>query len=135
MREQCYICHKPRLACVCGLVTPCDNRSPLLILQHPRERFHALGTARLLRLGLSRAEVRVWPPKDPRCREPLPLPPGAALLYPSAGARRLDLVPAGERPKALVVLDATWPHARAIYRATPWLHEVPHVALSPTHPS
>ena len=77
---------KPELACVCGSVQSVANRTAVLVLQHPRERFHSIGTARLVRLGLANARVEtLWPDSDQA--PPLDLAPdGAALLYPSRDA-------------------------------------------------
>ncbi len=135
MREHCYVCHKPRVSCVCASCTPVANRTEIIILQHPRERFHPIGTARLLRLGLRNARLEVFAPAEAKERPPPPLPEGAALLYPAASARELSTLAPQERPSALVILDGTWPHARSIYRAAPFLARLPHVALTPSAPS
>jgi DTW domain-containing protein YfiP len=131
-RPFCYRCHKPRLTCICEQVTRVQNRTPVWIVQHPRERFHPIGTARIARLGLERVFVdvrhrgRVGPPRG--------FPSGAALLYPKKGARPLSEV--GQRaPEALVVLDGTWAHARTLFRDNPWLHDLPRFGLEPPRPS
>ena len=54
--DNCYECHKPRGLCVCGNIPRVDNRTSILVLQHPRERLHPIGTARFVRLGLARGE-------------------------------------------------------------------------------
>ena len=54
-RPTCYRCLRPRVSCVCGLITPVDNRTRVVIVQHPRERRHPFGTVRLARLGLRNA--------------------------------------------------------------------------------
>lgn len=106
-----------------------------MILQHPRERFHPLNTARILRLGLSRVRLEVPPVRrDRSLRHRLELAPGAGLLYPHDEARRLDRCPPGERPTELVVLDGTWSHARRLYEENGWLRALPHYALAPAQP-
>lgn len=133
-RSVCYRCHKPEPLCICASIPLVDNRTPVFILQHPRERFHPIGTARIARLGLRRVELAVFSehaPSDP----PFELPPGAGVLYPGPGARRLDEIDDGERPSALVVLDGTWHHARTLYRDHGWLHALPRYALVPRAPS
>ncbi len=127
-RAFCYRCHKPELTCICALVTQVDNQTPVWILQHPRERFHPIGTARIASLGLRRVHVEVR--HHHHAGPPAGFPHGAALLYPSAGARPLAEVGA-TAPPALVVLDGTWPHARTLYRDNPWLHELPRYGLTP----
>jgi DTW domain-containing protein YfiP len=130
-RAECYRCHKPAVTCVCGALARVANRTPVLVVQHPREAFHPFGTVRFLRLGLERVEVVVAEPPD----QPLSLvlPEGAALLYPGPGAR--ILAPGVEPPSTLVLLDGTWPQVKALYRANPALRALPCYALELPTPS
>lgn len=106
-----------------------------MILQHPRERFHPLGTARIARLGLTRVRVEVPPIRPERSlAHRLELPPGTGLLYPHPRARRLDRCPASARPAHLLVLDGTWSHAQQLYRENPWMLDLPHYSLAPSEP-
>jgi DTW domain-containing protein len=135
-RPVCYRCDKPRVLCLCARIARVDNRTEVFVLQHPRERQHPVGTARLARLGLHRARVEVaW---NAGMREDLPpawLPPGTALLYPSPGARDLSELSAREHPRRLLVLDGTWHTASSLYRDKTWLRALPHLKLSPPEPS
>jgi DTW domain-containing protein YfiP len=136
VRDVCYTCHKPRTTCVCGHVRRVDNRTAVLVLQHPRERAHPIGTARFLELGLARAEVRVaWNAGEREDTPPPWLPEDAALLYPSPDAVDLRDLPAAARPGTLLALDGTWHTARTLYRDKRWLARLPHVRLSPQAPS
>lgn len=130
-RPHCYRCHKPVLSCVCNTLTSVANRTFVHVLQHPRERFHPIGTARFLKLGLEQSRVDIWDPSGPA---PV-FPEGAALLYPGPGSRDLDTMPAHERPRHLVVIDGTWSHAKNMYRDTPYLQTLPTVRLLPRVPS
>ena len=134
-RASCYRCFKPRVACICGAIRPVDHRTGITILQHPRERFHALGTARIARLGLADARVEWCAPWEDAGAVRDRLPSGAALLYPAPAARDLATLPPAEHPRHLVVIDGTWFLAKKIYDAHGWLHDLPHVALTPTRPS
>lgn len=131
-RPFCYRCHKPRVTCICRLVSRVQNRTPVWIVQHPREQFHPIGTARIARLGLEQVEVDVR--HRDRTGPPRGFPEGAALLYPGKTAR--DLSTLGQcPPKALVLLDGTWPHARRLFRDNPWLHGLERYGLVPPEPS
>ncbi|MEZ0312892.1 MAG: tRNA-uridine aminocarboxypropyltransferase [Myxococcota bacterium] len=130
-RAYCYRCFKPAVVCVCG-GPAVRNRTQAVIIQHPREVRHALGTERLARLGLERCEVHVaWDLKV----TPSMIPPGAALLYPSAKARDVSELDASKRPTALVAIDGTWSQAKVLYRDNPWLADLPHVKLAQPPPS
>lgn len=135
-RERCWTCFKVRALCVCARVPRVRNRTRITILQHPKERFHAIGTARLARLGLERATLHV--PRDVVTRSlavPFVPPPGTGLLFPRPGARDLSTLEASERPAGLVVLDGTWSQARKLYRDNAWLTGLPHYVLSPAAPT
>jgi hypothetical protein len=106
------------------------NRTSVLLVQHPRERFHPFNTARLLELCLSRVRVLVDHTGTLRRGErPLSLLPGAALLYPGPTARDVSRLEAHERPTELVVIDGTWHQAHTLYRDIPGLSTLPHLTL------
>ncbi|MEC7231450.1 MAG: DTW domain-containing protein, partial [Planctomycetota bacterium] len=56
-RDRCYDCFRPTEHCLCRWIEPVDNRTGILVLQHPKERGHAFNTVRLARLALKRSEV------------------------------------------------------------------------------
>lgn len=122
--------------CLCPHLPRVPTRTALHILQHPRESKHPFGTARLVGLSLPNAQVHVvcgGLAGDLQCR--LELPDDAAVLYPHADAVDLASMPAAEHPSTLVVLDATWAHARRLYKHNPWLQRLRHVRLHPERPS
>jgi DTW domain-containing protein YfiP len=135
-RPTCYRCYKPSTFCLCGRIRPIANRTRITILQHPRERFHAVGTARIARLGLTNAELLLPRGAAERSLEVrVDLPAGTGLLFPREGARDLAELGEGERPPGLVILDGTWSQARGLYRHNPWLSSLPHYSLSPAEPT
>jgi hypothetical protein len=131
-RAQCYRCFKAAVTCICATIERVANRTGILVLQHPRERLHAIGTVRFARLGLSNVRVRTCVPGTDAS---MPLPPRTALLYPSPGAPDLATLPRTEHPRHLVILDGTWTHARKMYATQTWLRELPQVGLTPADPS
>ncbi|MCB9627983.1 MAG: DTW domain-containing protein [Sandaracinaceae bacterium] len=134
-RETCFVCFKPQVTCVCADITPVHNRVGVSVLQHPRERAHPLGTARFVELGLVNSEVIVAFTGARERDVPLPLPSGTGLLYPRPDALDLEHVPVSAQPRHLLVLDGTWSQARGLYKAHPWLAQLPHYQLSPDTPS
>lgn len=129
-RPTCYRCFRPEAHCLCAVIPAVDNRTPVVILQHPRERTHPFNTARLAELGLRQVEVLVDHLGRLR-RDPTPLGSleGAALLYPASGARDVTSLAPGEAPRRLFVIDGTWHHARTLYRDIPVLGTLPHLTL------
>lgn len=130
VRPTCYRCFRPEAFCLCAAIPKVSNRTEVMILQHPRERTHPFGTARLAELGLGKVEVRVdYAGCLRRDSSPLGDLDGAALLYPRSGARDVSELTAQERPRRLVVIDGTWHHARTLYRDIPVLQALPHLTL------
>ncbi|MEI2418227.1 DTW domain-containing protein [Orrella sp. JC864] len=127
-RARCARCLRPGAHCLCPLLPSLANRTPVLILQHPQERRHALNTGRLAALGLQQARLECGLRFDPA----LWLRPGLApaLLFPGPQALPLaagTLPPPGEL--LLVVPDATWRHARSLIHHNPALAALPRLAL------
>jgi DTW domain-containing protein YfiP len=134
-REVCYRCRKAKVACICSKVERVENDTEIVILQHPRERDHPLGTARFAKLGLSRVRVVVAHGSEASGLETrLDLPEGCALLFPGAGVPTLDELPPARRPRSLLVLDGTWSTAGKLHRDNPWIHGLPRVGLAPSEP-
>lgn len=134
-RRFCYRCHKSAATCICGVISTVANRTGITILQHPHERFHAIGSVRIARLGLERVRVKECIPWRPDQAALSEVSADAALLYPGPSAERLDRIPVGERPRELVILDGTWFHAKKIYDALPGLRAMRTVVIEPTQPS
>jgi tRNA-uridine aminocarboxypropyltransferase len=120
------------VACVCASIERVANRTGVIILQHPHERFHPIGSARIASLGLT--SVRVEPCAPWRVAD-LEIPPRAALLYPSADARDLAELATEELPRHLVVIDGTWFNAKKIYDAHASLRALSCLRISPREPT
>jgi DTW domain-containing protein len=135
-RQTCYACFRPVGQCYCGRLPRVDNRTEIIILQHPRERFHPIGTARIASLGLQRVRVEVdIAGRFSEGRERLVLPEGTGLLYPEAPFRDLATLAPSERPRHLLVLDGTWHHAHTLFRDVPGLSALPRYGFTPAAPS
>lgn len=129
-RARCRRCHRAASHCLCDGLPSVDNRTDVVILQHPRERFHPAGSAPIARLGLRHCRVEVaGDGADGLAHRSLDLPGRTALLYPHDGAVDLETLAPGRRPERLVVLDGTWPQSRRLYFENPWLGALPHVTF------
>ncbi len=131
MRERCRRCLRPLDLCVCADLAPVPSRTRVVILQHPREARLAICTAWLARLALENAELHQGVELDalPRvqavCAEP-----GAALLYPGAGAAPAA-TRAGSPPSFLVVVDGTWTQADRMVGRSRLLSALPRLSVVP----
>lgn len=135
VRETCLRCLRPAAFCVCAELRPVASRTRVVLLQHPREARLAICSAWLARLSLENAELHrgVRFGDHPRVRE-IAGAPGTAILFPGEGAVPAESR-AGDPPRALVVVDGTWPQAEKMLRANPFLGALPRISLSPEGPS
>ncbi len=128
-RPTCYACRRPQDHCLCEAVAKVSNRTPVWIVQHPRERTHPFNTARLAGRCLERVEVLVQAPGRAVEADLARSLAGAGLLYPGPDALDLATASADQMPDKLVVLDGTWRHARSLLRESPALQALPRFTL------
>lgn len=118
-------------------MTPLATRTRVVVLQHPRERDKAVGTARIARLCLPNSEIFVGVDfaENQRLLQLLADPAQPAIvLYPGPGARDLRSDPP-RGPVTLVTTDGTWHQARTLMRDNPALARLPRYAFAPERPS
>jgi len=126
-RARCPRCERPLNHCLCALIPRLENRTRVLLLQHPSEVGHALNTARLAALGLANAALRVgedFSDLDLSAWD-------AWLLFPGESAvalAELAIQPV-DKPRLLVVPDGTWRKARKLLHLNPNLAALPRVVL------
>jgi DTW domain-containing protein YfiP len=130
-RARCPRCRRPQSVCYCAHLPTLAPRTKVIILQHPRERDMAIGTARMASLCLTGSELHVgidWSHHAPLAAalaDPTRTP---ILLYPGPGARDiLREPPAG--PVTLIAVDGTWSQAKSVVRDNPILHALPRYAF------
>ena len=108
----------------------------LFVLQHPKERFHPIGTVRIARLGIPDLRVVLDDPgRSEAGSRPPGLPEDLALVYPTDDVPTLSELSPEQRPKNLLFLDGTWHHAKVMFRDNPWVQALPRVRLDPAAPS
>jgi DTW domain-containing protein YfiP len=157
---ECVRCGKPESLCVCTELPaePLPHQTRVLILQHPQEPDHLLGSARLASLALANARLRVglsWPNLAAALKEPKESvhPARWAVLYLGSGIRAAagachqeaglhfvskagEPTPAPrEKLEGIVLLDGTWSQAKAIWWRNAWLLKLKRVILVPRAPS
>jgi DTW domain-containing protein YfiP len=136
-RATCAECLRPQSVCYCPHLTKIPTATRVVLLQHPRERDVAIGTARMASLCLPNSELHVgvdWSTSAPLARALADRARTAALLYPGEGAADVLRDPP-QGPVTLVVVDGTWAQAKKIVRQNPILARLPRYAFTPPEPS
>ncbi len=151
--ERCARCDKPTNICVCDKIREIETRTRVLILQHPREDDHVLGTAKLLALTLPKAILRrglSWASVTDALGEKAE-PSRFGVLYPMSLMqplseedkskpylvldRRGDVQKTPPRLEGVVVLDGTWSQGKSLWWRNPWLLKLNRVILHPREAS
>lgn len=136
IQKHCYY-RRPISVCWCSAL-PSERLSPrsrIILLQHPAEEKRCLRTAPMLSLGLAEDKCLIYKGKKFPGKydelEQLLNAPNTILLYPSPNAIDLNNLASSKKHDSynLVLLDGTWPQAKAIYASNPILHSLKQVKL------
>jgi len=137
-REECYVCRRVKLNCLCGAVAPFATKMRFVILMHDDEaKKQRTGTGRLAKLCLTNSELLVGTDftADARVnaliKDPSYLP---FVLYPGPAATNLaalgaSALPAGKTP-LIFVIDGTWRSSRSILFKSPNVRALPRLSFS-----
>ncbi len=133
----CPQCARPQSSCICRWVTPVEQPTGVLILQHPMEVDHAKNSAGLLHRCLPNSRLLVGEVFDAQALGAALLPPRyTVLLYPPtdypghAAPAPLDAIQLTDPSNVrLVLLDATWRKSRKMLHLSPWLQGLPRLSL------
>lgn len=129
-RTRCKQCTRPIELCYCAQLPLMDNTWPVHIIQHSSEAKHALGTARIAHLGLTKCSLHAYPMLEQQLPDDKPV----ALIYPGDDAQPLgDLV--GSPTQHLIFLDATWRKSKRMLLETPAIAKLPRYSLPVAAPS
>ncbi|TRN20738.1 DTW domain-containing protein [Vibrio furnissii] len=124
--------------CVCQQVPQLTSALQLSLLMHDNERSRDTNTGRWLTAALPDCQAFSWSRVEPnaalkaRIADPSHY---SVLVYP--GEPSLHVEDALAQARALhrkphfILLDGTWQEAKKMERKSPWLKDLPRVALSP----
>ncbi|KXJ80735.1 hypothetical protein RP20_CCG023562 [Aedes albopictus] len=135
MRDKCNNCQRPVPVCWCSALPPQPlvPKSRVILLQHPAEEKRALRTAPMLSVGLAPGKCLIYKgkkfPKFDSELEDILSAKNSILLYPSATSIPMEQLDLSEGPFNLILIDGTWPQAKAIYTSSTILHGMRQVKL------
>jgi len=139
-RNLCLQCQRPCNACICAFCCNINNKTPVLVLQHPNEVKQSKGTVALLQRSLRACQVIVGEDFSKNSElNKLLTTHHALLLYPSEQAQALGLMMnelnlsdssvSKAKPSLLIIIDGTWKKAYRMFMLSKNLHSLMQVCL------
>lgn len=140
-RTKCLRCRKPATTCYCANVAPIDPSAKIVILMHPVEERHPVGTGRMAHQCLKNSHMFVGIEfdehaqlnallDDPRYSPLLMFPgPKSVNLTLLSEPERASLIEVGRIP-LVIVLDGTWHHAKKMLHLSPKLQKLARICFS-----
>jgi DTW domain-containing protein YfiP len=158
MINPCEKCLLPQNRCICPHLKSIDTRLQVLILQHPQEPGHELGSAQLVQLSLPKAKIRTglsWPNLKSALSAQEAQPSRWVVLYLGSGVKTPDAQEKVRHPllqfvsskglptkapqsgdlDGVIILDGTWSQAKTLWWRNPWLLKLKRAVLNPTEKS
>ncbi|MBS0608703.1 MAG: DTW domain-containing protein [Proteobacteria bacterium] len=138
-RAHCAGCRLVPSHCICALRPPCDTRAGVCLLMHDIEPLKPSNTGWLIAdlvadthaFGWSRTEVDpalLALLADPQW-QPYVVFPGEFAAPERVVQQVAPVAPTPGRRPLFVLLDATWPEARKMFRKSPYLAQLPVLSL------
>ena len=137
-RSYCYICQRPQKTCLCSFIKRINNVNEVFIFQHPSEKKHPLGTAKILSLSLQKSHIFIGETfEEEELLQVLPHPiNNTYLLFPGDHSNELSSVPQENNEVFnLIVLDGTWRKCKLLLHKNPFLKRFPSIHINPEKPS
>jgi DTW domain-containing protein YfiP len=129
-RKTCENCLRPASVCYCSEIQFQDNAIKVIILQHPDEFAHPLGTAKMANLTFLNSHKLIGINFDNNSElQNLLKEKRAVILYPSDDAKVCSKNHKEEKIEILIVLDGTWRKAKRIYEESSILHSLEKIKL------
>jgi len=107
----------------------------IILLTHQREQQKKTGTGKLVKQILQEnCDIIEWHRKQPNDTLTTLNPSKTALVYPIMETAKWPIIPLPEESipqiEHFIILDGTWQEAQKMYNRSPYLHALPHYALS-----
>lgn len=131
MQRYCSTCLKVKVACYCHLLTQINNKTRIIILQHPSESRHPLGTGKMAALTFKNSSLLIGEnfSEDQKLNQILKSS-NSAILWPNDYDYHFETLDKSKfEPETLVLIDATWRKAYKMFMLSENLHELPKMSF------
>ena len=150
--ENCEVCKKTPELCLCSEIKPRATKIQVVMLQHPQEEDHELGSALLTHLSLPNSILKIglsWRSLSALLGQEKVDHGKWAVLYLGSGIKgeatshhAVQFVSKQGTPieqpngiDGIVILDGSWSQAKALWWRNAWLLKLRRIVLTPKHKS
>lgn len=134
-REYCFHCTKPINACFCHKIHQYSTDSQIIILQHPTEKGHPLGTAQIAKLSFDKCQIFAGEDfSNHQAINQMIKNQNCFLVFPENSLES----PNTAMPKkncTLIFLDGTWRKCKKMLFISKNLQQLPRISFKPTSTS
>lgn len=134
-QKKCFQCYKSITLCICNHISKLPYQQKIIILQHPKEKFHPYNTAIIAKLSLANCVIIEGENfnHNKYLNERL-INEDCILLFPSLYGEKKEEILSIEN-KTLIVIDASWRKAKKIYFLSINIQSLPKISLKPDQKS
>lgn len=140
LAERCERCQLKTSHCICHYRPSGASQVDMVLIMHRDELFKPTNSGRLIADCFpAQTHAYCWSRLEP---DPQLLAllqdPGrqCAIVFPAGDEsdreRLTEIAPNGRKRVTLILLDGTWKQARRMFNLSPWLKELPCLAIDPT---
>lgn len=135
-RTYCPKCEKAIAACFCHKLKKYNIDSQIIILRHPTEKGHPLGTAKIAELSLDKC-ITITDEDFSQNDELNQILSNEScyLVFPTDNGQRVPYESSSQKKKTFIFIDGTWKKAKKILYLNPKLSELPTITIRPSAPS
>lgn len=129
----CPNCLKAMVACFCDQITQLNNQTEIIILQHPSEVSHPLGTAQIAKLSFKNLTILIGEDfSKNKILNDILSKKDCYLLFPGKKSTKVSKLNLSIEKSVLIVLDGTWKKAKKIYYSSSNLQSLDQITLEDT---
>jgi DTW domain-containing protein YfiP len=136
-RNLCEQCKRPTISCICAFIIETNNKTPVLVLQHPSEVKQSKGTVALLQRSLNDCQVLIGEDfthhtdlnKLLSTHQPILLYPGESAKVLMSCDRQNNNSTEEKKQPLLIIIDGTWKKAYRMFMLSKNLHSLKQVCL------
>lgn len=128
-QRKCFTCFKSHQLCICKYINRIECKQKIIILQHPKEKFHPYNTAIIAKLSLKNCSILTGEDfSENEVLNRIIKEENCILAYPdkiqSKENKNIEI-----KNMTLILIDATWKKANKIFFLSKNIQKLPRLSI------